>query len=142
MNRGVRAGKFADMRRIRFRLAGAVLATTLLLSLAEAAWAGSCDPAMAEMVASKEAGMAGMAGMPSGHECPPGHGHDHDGTEGGDTNCPFAPAAGIGCAASASLPAIATAALEPPPVRVLLHLPNGVVAHDRHALAIFHPPKV
>lgn len=131
---------FSVMGRARFRIAGAVLLSTLLLSFAEAAWAATCDPAMAEVPESGMPAMPDMAGMPQGHECPPGHGLDHNGTE-TDANCPFAPAGGLGCAASASLPAGGTDAIEPAPVTTLPYVGAAVIARPLHAHSIFHPPK-
>jgi hypothetical protein len=147
---------FRDMDRIRLRIAGAVLLSTLLLSFAEAAWAATCDPAMAdlqpssmgvmaEMPQSAHAAMAerkGMAAAQAGHECPPGSGHAHD-PMGGDSNadCPFGPAGGLGCAVSASLPASATRVNAQAPVTALGHGAATILAYDLHAHAIFHPPK-
>ena len=137
------------MRRPRLRAAGALLLSTLLLSFAEAAWAAMCDPAMPAMQSSSMdedplmAGMPDMVAAPSGHECPPGSGHVHEPT-GGDTDadCPFGPAGAFGCAVSASLPAIATHVGEPAPTSVRRQGVTTVLAHDLHAHAIFHPPKV
>jgi hypothetical protein len=129
------------MRRARYRIAGALLLSTLLLSMAEAAWAAACEPAMAEMPESAMGWMAGMAEMPAGHECPPGHGHNHNGTGETDANCPFAPAGGLGCAASASLPAGGTDVTVPAPMKTLRHVGTAVIAHPLHAHPIFHPPK-
>jgi hypothetical protein len=144
------------MHRIRLRIAGAVLLSTLLLSFAEAAWAATCDPAMADLQPSSMGVMAemqqsanaampdmqGMAAAQAGHECPPGSGHVHE-PLGGDTgaDCPFGPASGLGCAVSASLPAIATRVNEPAPVRDLRHGGTTSLVYDLHAHAIFHPPK-
>ena len=132
------------MRRVRLRLAGALLLTTLLLSFAEAAWAATCDPAMAEMQQSDMGGMAEMQGMaagPGGQECTPGTGHAHDPIGDTDTECPFGPAGGFGCAVAAWLPAVATRVNEPAPTSVLRHGATAFLAHDPRTHAIFHPPK-
>lgn len=118
-----------------------MLLITLLLSFAEGAWAATCDPGMPGMPDSSMAAMPGMDEVPAGHECPPGHGHDHDGTGGSDADCPFAPAGGFGCAGSASLPGISSDVNEPTPVSVLGHPTTTVLAYDLHAHSIFHPPK-
>ena len=125
----------------RLRIAGAILLSTLLLSFAEGAWAATCDPGMAGKPDSSMAGMPDMESMPAGHECPPGHGHEHDGTGGSDADCPFAPAGGFGCAGSASLPGSSSDGNEPTPVRVVGYAITTILAHDLHAHPIFHPPK-
>lgn len=127
------------MRRTRFRLAGALLLGTLLLSFAEAAAAATCDPAMAEMPQSGMAGMPDMPAAPSDHDCPPGHGHGGTGDENND--CPFTPAGGIGCVVTVSLPADATRVSEPPQVRADCHRSIELIAHHLQARSIFHPPK-
>jgi hypothetical protein len=130
------------MRCTRFRAAGATLLITLLLSFAQAAWAATCDPDMGGMPDSSMAGMPDMDGMPGGHECPPGHGHDHDGKGDAGGDCPFAPAGGFGCAASASLPGVSSTDIDQPlPVKVLRQLTTAFLAYDLHANSIFHPPK-
>ncbi|MGH7505177.1 MAG: hypothetical protein ACRELX_05985 [Longimicrobiales bacterium] len=114
---------------------------SLLLSFAEGAFASTCDPSMPEMGVSTTVAMPGMDDMRTDHDCSPGHGHDHQGKGGRDPDCPFAPAGGLGCAASASLPATVTVMAEPEYVDALPATTTVIGSHVLRARSIFHPPK-
>ncbi|MGH7501767.1 MAG: hypothetical protein ACREL7_08420 [Longimicrobiales bacterium] len=118
-----------------------MLLSTLVLSFSEAAWASACDPSMAEMRESSMADMAGMDDVPARHDDPPGNGNDQRAPGDYDGDCPFALPGGVGCAASASLPATVTLTIEPAPVRALPPVTADLSAHLLHAHSIFHPPK-
>jgi hypothetical protein len=129
------------MRRTRFRLAGATLLTTLFFSFAESAWASTCDPWMSEMGASEMAAMPGMDDMPDSEHSTPLQRPAEQGDAGSQTDCPFTPAGGLGCAASASLPAMETVFTGPAHVHAFPPTAASLGSYVLRAHAIFHPPK-
>jgi hypothetical protein len=136
--------------RVRF-LAGILGLTALLLSLAEAAWASICSPAM-ELGSLPAAGespaaeAAQAAGMPAGH-C--GH-HAEPGFPRPDSpqpeapapgSCPFTPMSLSSCAAAVSMPAEVRLSVASPFGRDLLSPTYPDFFEILLTEALFHPPK-
>lgn len=123
------------------RVAGVFLLSTFLLSLAESAWAMTCDPGVAGSPGTSWAGAPGGDAMAAGHEHSSGHDHDRRDQRDPDRDCPFAPAGASGCAVSATLPAVMAEVAAPAPVKDVRRPATAVHVSDPLARSIFHPPK-
>ena len=128
-------------RRAHVRI-GLVLLLTMGLSIAEAALASACSPAMGDTHDPVTGTRDLMVDMPAPHDCPPAHQDDPQNHRNNGFPCPFAPAGvAAGCTASAVLPGT-IATLSPALAEMAVTSSHiETTPHVLRGISIFHPPK-